>query len=142
MFVLFDVAGAEFLVLLNRRVVVIASNQPFDVKKSPGRILYSFSLTSSVFEKGNVRRCNAISRFVDTNIYAVVPPNTYARIRRSQINPDAGTFHDCAAATILVGVTVTMWNKIATFRHKFLCYEVVRSRAGVFSVAFYVVDST
>jgi hypothetical protein len=33
MVVLFDVEGKDFLVLLNRRVVVIASNQPLDVKK-------------------------------------------------------------------------------------------------------------
>jgi hypothetical protein len=99
----------------------------------------SFILTSSVFEKGNVRSCNTISLFVGTRIYPIVPPNTNTRIRRSQINADARTFHDCAAATILVGVA--MWKHVATFRHTYLCYEVVQSRARAFGAAVYMVAS-
>jgi hypothetical protein len=80
--------------------------------------LCSFIPKSSVFEKGNGRRFNAISLFVGTNIYPVVPPITYTRIRRSQINADAGTFHDCVVATILVGVA--MWNEIANVQAQVL----------------------
>mmetsp|Transcript_76899 Transcript_76899/g.215753 ORF Transcript_76899/g.215753 Transcript_76899/m.215753 type:complete len:126 (+) Transcript_76899:1698-2075(+) len=82
----------EFLVLLDRRIIEISSNQALDIKDGSRRILRRLILggvsdeSGSILEESYIGRSDAVSLLVRAHVHAIVPPHGNTRVCGPQID--------------------------------------------------------
>mmetsp|Transcript_111772 Transcript_111772/g.323045 ORF Transcript_111772/g.323045 Transcript_111772/m.323045 type:complete len:144 (-) Transcript_111772:81-512(-) len=95
MFVIDDCIWKEFLISLYRLIIVISTDQSFDIKECARGILRCLVLSSisyqsrPILQESNITRCNSMSLFIGTDVDSIVPPDSNTGISGSQVNTDA-----------------------------------------------------